>query len=66
MVFAAIRAQRGIFRLADLERACPRVGREWIREVLGRFERFWQGRLPRQRASRSLAREQRLIFEGLA
>jgi len=34
MVFAAIRAQRGKFRLADLERACPGVGREWIRKLL--------------------------------
>ena len=34
MVFAAIRAQRGKFRLADLERARPGVGREWIRKLL--------------------------------
>lgn len=34
MVLAAIRAQTGDFRLSDLERACPGVGREWIRTLL--------------------------------
>lgn len=34
MVFGAIRAQLGEFRLADIERACPGVGREWIRKLL--------------------------------
>jgi len=34
MVLNAIRAQRGEFRLADIERACPGVGREWIRVLL--------------------------------
>ena len=33
-VLAAIRAQPGDFRLSDLERACPGVGREWIRTLL--------------------------------
>jgi hypothetical protein len=34
MVLGAIRAQLGEFRLADIERACPGVGREWIRKFL--------------------------------
>jgi Fic family protein len=34
MVLNAIRAQRREFRLADIERACPGVGREWIRVLL--------------------------------
>jgi Fic family protein len=34
MALAAIRAQLGEFRLADIERACPGVGREWIRKLL--------------------------------
>ena len=34
VVLAAIRGQDGEFRLADLERACPGVGREWIRKLL--------------------------------
>jgi hypothetical protein len=29
-----VRAQLGEFRLADIERACPGVGREWIRKLL--------------------------------
>jgi Fic family protein len=33
-VLAAIREQPGEFRLADIERACPGVGREWIRALL--------------------------------
>ena len=33
-VLAAIRAQPGEFRLSDLERDCPGVGREWIRTLL--------------------------------
>ena len=35
LVLAAIREQPGDFRLADLERACPGVGRDWIRALLG-------------------------------
>jgi Fic family protein len=34
LVLAAIREQSGDFRLADIERACPGVGREWIRSLL--------------------------------
>jgi Fic family protein len=34
MVLTAIRAQTGAFRLVDIERACPGVGREWIRRLL--------------------------------
>jgi hypothetical protein len=34
MVVSAVRAQRGEFRLADIEQACPGVGREWIRVIL--------------------------------
>jgi Fic family protein len=34
LVLAAIRQERGDFRLADIERACPGVGREWIRTLL--------------------------------
>ena len=34
MVLNTVRAQRGEFRLADIERACPGVGREWIRVLL--------------------------------
>lgn len=30
----AIREQAGAFRLADIERACPGVGRDWIRALL--------------------------------
>ena len=34
LVLAAIREQSGEFRLADIEQACPGVGREWIRSLL--------------------------------
>jgi len=34
LVLAAIRAQPGEFRLSDLERQCPGVGRDWIRRIL--------------------------------
>ncbi|MCW5970697.1 MAG: Fic family protein [Blastocatellales bacterium] len=34
MVLNAIRKQRGEFRLVDIERACPGVGREWIRTLM--------------------------------
>ena len=34
MVLSAIRCQTGEFRLADIEAACPGVGREWIRPLL--------------------------------
>lgn len=38
-VLAAIRAQPGEFRLRDLERACPGVGREWIRTLLAALKK---------------------------
>lgn len=34
LVITAIRRQSGDFRLADIERECPGVGREWIRSLL--------------------------------
>lgn len=34
LVLTAIREQSGEFRLADIEQACPGVGREWIRSLL--------------------------------
>ncbi len=34
LVLNAIRRQSGAFRLADIEQACPGVGREWIRVLL--------------------------------
>jgi len=43
LVVRAIAAQRGDFRLADIERACPGVGRDWIRTLLAEFRR--QGKL---------------------
>ena len=39
LVLVAIRAQPGDFRLQDLERACPGVGREWIRRLLADMRR---------------------------
>jgi len=38
-VLTAIRAQPGEFRLSDLERACPGVGREWIRTLLAKLKK---------------------------
>jgi Fic family protein len=35
----AVRKRRGEFRLADIEQACPGVGREWIRTVLADMKR---------------------------
>lgn len=35
LVLDAVRRHAGEFRLADIERACPGVGREWIRHLLG-------------------------------
>ncbi len=35
LVLHAIRSQAGEFRLADIEKACPGVGRDWIRSLLG-------------------------------
>jgi Fic family protein len=34
IVLNAIRGQKGDFRLVDIERACPGVGRDWIRVLL--------------------------------
>ena len=38
LVHAAIREQPGDFRLSDIERACPGVGREWIRTLLAELK----------------------------
>ena len=38
MVHVAIRRQNGEFRLVDIERACPGVGRDWIRSLLARLK----------------------------
>ena len=34
MVLNTVRAQQGEFRMVDIERACPGVGREWIRTLM--------------------------------
>ncbi len=34
LVMQAVRSQTGEFRLVDIERLCPNVGREWIRALL--------------------------------
>ncbi len=56
-VLQAIRSQPGDFRLADLERACPGVGRDWIRAILADLrkqgELSCQGRGPAARWQRS-------------
>ena len=39
LVLDAIRRQSGEFRLADLEHACPGVGREWIRVLLAKLKK---------------------------
>jgi hypothetical protein len=50
IVLAAVRKQTGEFRLADIERACPGVGREWIRVILAKLKKSGevtcQGRVP--------------------
>jgi len=38
LVLRAIGMQRGEFRLADIERACSGVGREWIRSLMGKLK----------------------------
>ncbi len=38
-VLAAIRAQPGAFRLSDIERDCPGVGREWIRTLFAELKK---------------------------
>jgi Fic family protein len=53
MVLRAIRTQHGEFRMADIERACPGVGREWIRALMGDLKKAGeltcQGRGPAAR-----------------
>lgn len=39
LVLRAVRAQTGEFRLVDIERACPGVGREWIRLLLAELKK---------------------------
>lgn len=39
LVRNAVRKRRGEFRLSDIERACPGVGREWIRSVLAEMRK---------------------------
>ena len=34
MVLSAVRRQESEFRLVDIERTCPGVGRDWIRKLL--------------------------------
>jgi hypothetical protein len=38
MIREAVARQTGGFRLADVERACPGVGREWIRRLLAEMK----------------------------
>jgi Fic family protein len=42
LVLDAIRRQSGEFRLADIERACPGVGRDWIRVLLADLKKSGQ------------------------
>lgn len=53
LVVRAVSRQTGDFRLADIERACPGVGRDWIRSILAemkeRGEVSIQGRGPAAR-----------------
>ena len=39
LVLAAIRAYPGEFRLIDLQRDCPTVGRDWIRTILANLKK---------------------------
>lgn len=41
-VLQAIRKQEGEFRMAEIERACPGVGREWIRRILAELKKQGQ------------------------
>jgi Fic family protein len=61
LVLAAVRAQPGEFRVSDLERACPGVGREWIRTLLADLKR--SGEVSCQGRGRG-ARWRRLSNEG--
>ncbi len=38
LVTSAVKRQTGQFRIADIERACPGVGREWIRNILAEMK----------------------------
>ena len=40
LVRQAIRSQPAAFRLVDIERACPGVGRDWIRSLLADLREF--------------------------
>ena len=40
IVLNAIRGQKGDFRLVDIERACPGVGRDWIRVLLADLKKI--------------------------
>ena len=39
VVLEALRKQVGEFRLVNIERACPGVGREWIRVILAELKK---------------------------
>lgn len=56
LVLQAIHARPGEFRLVDIERACPGVGRDWIRAILAdlrkKGELSCQGRGPAARWQR--------------
>ena len=39
LVLAAIKACQGEFRLMDLQRDCPGVGRDWIRTILANLKK---------------------------
>jgi Fic family protein len=45
IVLNAIRSRSGEFRLADIERDCPGVGREWIRVLLVELRKSGQARV---------------------
>jgi Fic family protein len=53
LVLNAIRRQSGEFRVADIERTCPGVGREWIRVLLANLRKsgtvFCRGKGPAAR-----------------
>jgi hypothetical protein len=38
LVREAVQKQNGPFRLSDIERACPGVGRDWIRSILRKMK----------------------------
>src|SRR5260370_27248452 len=46
------------FRLADIERACPGVGRDWIRALLARLRK--EGKVVCEGRGRGLASERRV------